>query len=87
MSTAATSPLVEALDAQANALAEATPALAPARALAREAALAHDPGGPPEERANVTLWEEGGAVEGALLWASGPSGAAREVWGRRFVLR
>ena len=41
MSTAATSPLVEALDAQANALAEATPALAPARALAREAALAH----------------------------------------------
>lgn len=41
MSTAATSPLVEALDAQATALAEATPALAPARALAREAALAH----------------------------------------------
>lgn len=41
MSTAATSPLVEALHAQATALAEATPALAPARALAREAALAH----------------------------------------------
>lgn len=41
MSTAATSPLVEALDAQATALAEAAPALAPARALAREAALAH----------------------------------------------
>jgi Fe-S cluster assembly protein SufD len=41
MSTAATSPLVEALDAQAAALAEATPSLAPARALAREAALAH----------------------------------------------
>lgn len=41
MSTAATSPLVEALHAQATALAEAAPALAPARALAREAALAH----------------------------------------------
>jgi hypothetical protein len=52
-----------------------------------EAALAHDPGGPDEERANVTLWEEGGVVEGALLWASGPSGASREVWGRRFVVR
>jgi hypothetical protein len=52
-----------------------------------EAALAHAPGGPPEERANVTLWEEGGQIEGALLWAAGPSGAAREVWGRRFSLR
>jgi len=54
MSTAATSPLVEALDAQATALAEATPALAPARALAREAALAHGVPTTREERWRYT---------------------------------
>ena len=41
MSTAATSPLVEALDAQATALADAVPALATTRRTAREAARAH----------------------------------------------
>ncbi len=41
MSTAATSPLVEALDAQAGAMDDAVPALATARTAAREAARAH----------------------------------------------
>lgn len=54
MSTAATSPLVEALDAQAGAMADAVPALAAARTAAREAARAHGVPTPRQERWKYT---------------------------------
>lgn len=54
MSTAATSPLVEALDAQAGAMADAVPALATARAAAREAARSHGVPTPRQERWKYT---------------------------------
>ena len=54
MTPAATSPLVESLDAQAGAMADAVPALATARAAAREAARAHGVPTPRQERWKYT---------------------------------